>query len=136
MLRTYGRRTFDFGRRVAVMAILNRTPDSFYDRGANFGFGAAVAAGERALAEGADWLDVGGVKAGPGPEVTEAEELDRVVPLIEALRRTDAVLSVDTFGQAWPAGPWPPGPTWSTTPRACTTRWSPRRPPRPGPAWW
>jgi dihydropteroate synthase len=98
MLRTYGRRTFDFGRQVAVMAILNRTPDSFYDQGANFEFGAALAAGERALAEGADWLDVGGVKAGPGPEVTEAEELDRVVPLIEALRgRTDAVISVDTF---------------------------------------
>ena len=98
MLRTFGRRTFDFGRRVAVMAILNRTPDSFYDRGATYGFGAAVAAGERALAEGADWLDVGGVKAGPGPEVTEAEELDRVVPLVEALReRTDAVISVDTF---------------------------------------
>jgi dihydropteroate synthase len=90
MLRTYGR--------VAVMAIVNRTPDSFYDRGATFGFGAAVAAGERALAEGADWLDVGGVKAGPGDEVTEAEELDRVVPLVEALRdRTDAVISVDTF---------------------------------------
>ena len=98
MLRTYGRRTFDFGRRVAVMAILNRTPDSFYDRGVNFGFDAALAAAERALAEGADWLDVGGVKAGPGPEVTEAEELDRVVPLVEALRgRTDAVISVDTF---------------------------------------
>jgi dihydropteroate synthase len=98
MLRTYGRRTFDFGRRVAVMAILNRTPDSFYDRGANFGFEAALAAADRALAEGADWLDVGGVKAGPGPEVTEAEELDRVVPLVEALRgRTDAVVSVDTF---------------------------------------
>lgn len=98
MLRTYGRRTFDFGRRVAVMAILNRTPDSFYDQGANFGFEAALAAAERALAEGADWLDVGGVKAGPGPEVTEAEELDRVVPLVEALRgRTDAVISVDTF---------------------------------------
>jgi len=96
--RTYGRRTFDFGRRVAVMAILNRTPDSFYDRGANFGFEAALAAADRALAEGADWLDVGGVKAGPGPEVTEAEELDRVVPLVEALRgRTDAVISVDTF---------------------------------------
>ena len=45
MLRTYGRRTFDFGRQVAVMAILNRTPDSFYDRGANFGFAAALAAG-------------------------------------------------------------------------------------------
>ena len=98
MLRTYGRRTFDFGRRVAVMAILNRTPDSFYDRGATYGFGAAVAAGERALAEGADWLDVGGVKAGPGAPVDEAEELERVVPLVEALRgRTDAVISVDTF---------------------------------------
>jgi dihydropteroate synthase len=98
MLRSFGRRTFDFSRRVAVMAILNRTPDSFYDRGANFGFEAAVAAGERALAEGADWLDVGGVKAGPGAQVSEAEELDRVVPLVEALRgRTDAVISVDTF---------------------------------------
>jgi dihydropteroate synthase len=98
MLRTYGRRTFDFGRRVAVMAILNHPPDSFYDRGANFGLGAALAAGERALAEGTDWLDVGGVKAGPGPPVPEAEELERVVPLVEALReRTDAVISVDTF---------------------------------------
>ena len=98
MLRTYGRRTFDFARRTAVMAILNRTPDSFYDRGATYGFGAAVEAGDRALAEGADWLDVGGVKGGPGSPVTEAEELDRVVPLLEALRgRTDAVLSVDTY---------------------------------------
>jgi len=98
MLRTYGRRSFDFGRRVAVMAIVNNTPDSFYDRGANFGFDAALAAGERALAEGADWLDVGGVRAGPGPPVDEAEELERVVPLVEALRgRTEAVISVDTF---------------------------------------
>ncbi|HWC43715.1 MAG TPA: dihydropteroate synthase [Actinomycetota bacterium] len=98
MLRTYGRRTFDFARRTAVMAILNRTPDSFYDRGATFGFGAALAAGQRALAEGADWLDVGGVKGGPGPPVSEAEELERVVPLVEALReRTEAVLSVDTY---------------------------------------
>ena len=98
MLRTYGRRTFDFSRRTAVMAIVNRTPDSFYDRGATYGFTAAVEAGERALAEGADWLDVGGVKGGPGPAVSEAEELDRVVPLLEALRgRTDAVLSVDTY---------------------------------------
>jgi dihydropteroate synthase len=98
MRRTFGRRTFDFSRSAAVMAIINRTPDSFYDRGANFGLNAAIAAAERALAEGADWLDMGGVKAGPGPEVTEAEELDRVLPLVEALRgRTDAVLSVDTF---------------------------------------
>jgi dihydropteroate synthase len=98
MLRTFGRRTFDFGRQVAVMAIVNRTPDSFYDRGASFALDAAVATGERALAEGADWLDVGGVKAGPGAHVTEDEELDRVLPLVEALRaRTDAVISVDTF---------------------------------------
>jgi dihydropteroate synthase len=98
MLRTYGRRTFDFGRRAAVMAILNRTPDSFYDQGATFGFDAALAAAERALADGADWLDVGGVKAGPGPPVPEAEELDRVLPLVEAIReRSDAVVSVDTF---------------------------------------
>jgi dihydropteroate synthase len=98
MLRTFGRRTFDFGRQVAVMAVVNRTPDSFYDRGATFALDAAVAAGERALTEGADWLDVGGVKAGPGPHVTEAEELRRVLPVVEALRaRTDAVVSVDTF---------------------------------------
>ena len=101
MLRTFGRRTFDFARRVAVMAILNRTPDSFYDRGATFGFEAALAAADRALAEGADWLDVGGVKAGPGPPVSQAEELDRVVPLVEALReRSDAVISVDTLRPA------------------------------------
>jgi dihydropteroate synthase len=98
MQRTFGRRTFDFSGAAAVMAIINRTPDSFYDRGANFRLDAAVAAAERALAEGADWLDIGGVKAGPGPEVTETEELERVLPLVEALReRTDAVLSVDTF---------------------------------------
>jgi dihydropteroate synthase len=98
MRRNFGRRTFDFSREVAVMAIVNRTPDSFYDRGATFALDAALAAAERALAEGADWLDVGGVKAGPGPEVSEAEELDRVLPVVEALRpRTDAVISVDTF---------------------------------------
>lgn len=80
------------------MAIINRTPDSFYDQGATFTLDAALAAGERALADGADWLDVGGVKAGPGPEVSEAEELERVLPVVEALRaRTDAVISVDTF---------------------------------------
>jgi dihydropteroate synthase len=98
MRRTLGRRTFDFSREIAVMAIINRTPDSFFDRGATFALDSALAASDRALAEGADWLDVGGVKAGPGPEVSEVEELDRVLPLVEALRaRTDAVISVDTF---------------------------------------
>lgn len=98
MQRTFGRRTFDFSKEVAVMAIINRTPDSFYDRGAHFALDAALATAEQALTEGADWLDVGGVKAGPGPEVDETEELERVLPVVEALRpRTDAVISVDTF---------------------------------------
>jgi len=80
------------------MGILNRTPDSFYDRGATFGLDDLLARAEGLVAEGADLLDVGGVKAGPGPEVTEAEELDRVVPTIEALHaRLDVPVSVDTW---------------------------------------
>ena len=96
-LRLGGRR-YDLTRRCLVMGILNRTPDSFYDQGATFALDLTLRRAETLVAEGADVLDVGGVKAGPGPEVTEAEELDRVVPLVEALRgRTDAVISVDTF---------------------------------------
>jgi dihydropteroate synthase len=98
MQRTIGRRVFDFDRQVAVMAVLNRTPDSFYDQGATWALDKALDRADRALEAGADWLDVGGVKAGPGAEVTEAEELQRVLPLLEALReRSDAVVSVDTF---------------------------------------
>src|SRR6266511_2522456 len=98
MLRSIGRRVFDFDRQVAVMAVLNRTPDSFSDKGATWALDKALDHADRALEAGADWLDVGGVKAGPGAEVTEAEELRRVLPLLEALRdRTDAVVSVDTF---------------------------------------
>jgi dihydropteroate synthase len=98
MVRTIGRRTFDFDRQVAVAAVVNRTPDSFYDQGATWELDAAIGRADRALAAGADWLDVGGVKAGPGAPVTEAEELGRLLPMIEAVRgRTDAVISVDTF---------------------------------------
>jgi dihydropteroate synthase len=80
------------------MGILNRTPDSFYDRGATWSFDAFVRRADELVAHGADLLDVGGVKAGPGPEVGEAEELDRVIPAIEALRaRCDVPLSVDTW---------------------------------------
>ncbi len=83
------------------MGILNRTPDSFYDRGATWAFDAFLDRAERLVEEGADLLDVGGVKAGPGPEVSEDEELDRVVPAIEALRaRFDTPLSVDTWRAA------------------------------------
>lgn len=93
-----GGRRYDLATRALVMGVLNRTPDSFYDRGATFALDALLARAEQLVADGADLLDVGGVKAGPGPEVTEAEELDRVVPTLEALaRRFDVPLSVDTW---------------------------------------
>ncbi len=97
MLRL-GPKTFDISSRALVMGILNRTPDSFYDKGTYWDMDQFFGLAERLVADGADLLDVGGVKAGPGPEVTEAEELDRVVPAIEALHaRFDVPLSVDTW---------------------------------------
>ncbi|MGQ0825406.1 MAG: dihydropteroate synthase [Actinomycetota bacterium] len=93
-----GDSTVDIRARALVMGILNRTPDSFYDPGATWSFDAFLTRAEQLVAHGADLLDVGGVKAGPGPEVGEAEELDRVVPAIEALAaRFDVPLSVDTW---------------------------------------
>jgi dihydropteroate synthase len=82
-----------------VMAIVNRTPDSFYDQGATFTDTAALDRVERVLAEGADLIDVGGVKAGPGEVVDTAEELRRVVPFVAEVRRLfpEAVISVDTW---------------------------------------
>jgi dihydropteroate synthase len=93
-----GERSFDLRTRSLVMGILNRTTDSFYDKGAYWDFDAFLARAEQLVAEGADILDVGGVKAGPGPEVTADEELDRVVPAVEALHaRFDVPLSIDTW---------------------------------------
>lgn len=93
-----GDHRFDITHRAVVMGILNRTPDSFYDRGSYWDFDSFVRKAEQLVADGADFLDVGGVKAGPGTEVTEAEELDRVVPAVAALRaRFDLPLSVDTW---------------------------------------
>ena len=94
--RVIGGRTFDFARRVAVMAIVNRTPDSFHDRGRTYALEHAVAAVRAAAGAGADWIDIGGVPFAPGPEVSAAEELDRVLPVVEAARDL-AVVSVDTF---------------------------------------
>jgi len=96
-----GDRVHDVTDRALVMGILNRTPDSFFDAGETFALDALLRRAEQLVAEGADVLDVGGVKAGPGPEVTEAEELDRVVPALEALHtRFDTPLSVDTWRAA------------------------------------
>ena len=93
-----GSRRYDLDHQSLVMGILNRTPDSFYDRGEHWALDAFYRLAERLVAEGADLLDVGGVKAGPGPEVTAAEELDRVVGAIAGLaERFDVPLSVDTW---------------------------------------
>jgi dihydropteroate synthase len=83
----------------AIMGVINRTPDSFYDRGATDKFGAALDAVSRAIADGADIVDIGGVKAGPGEEVSPAAEIDRVAGLVAAVRERhpDAVISVDTW---------------------------------------
>lgn len=89
---------FDITHHAVVMGILNRTPDSFYDKGAYWNFDAFLAKAETLVNDGAHFLDVGGVKAGPGEEVGEAEELERVIPAIEALhQRFDIPLSVDTW---------------------------------------
>lgn len=93
-----GDRVVDLTTRMLVMGILNRTPDSFYDQGATFELDALVRRAEELAALGADILDIGGVKAGPGPEVSEAEELDRVVPSIAAVcARVDVAISVDSW---------------------------------------
>lgn len=96
-LRRIGRRAFDFDRQIAVMAVINRTPDSFYDRGATFALDAAVESARNAERLGADWVDIGGVPFGRGPAVSETEEIERVVPVVEAVAGAgDVVISVDT----------------------------------------
>ncbi|HVA74707.1 MAG TPA: dihydropteroate synthase [Acidimicrobiales bacterium] len=110
MLLELGDRKYDLTARSLVMGILNRTPDSFYDRGEYWDLDAFYRRADRLVADGADILDVGGVKAGPGPEVGEAEEMDRVTPAIAALHeRFDVPLSVDTWrasvaGEAYRSG--------------------------------
>jgi len=93
-----GSRQYDLATRSLVMGILNRTPDSFFDRGEFFALDATMRRAEQLVDEGADILDVGGVKAGPGPEVSEPEELERVIPAVAAVRaRFDVPISVDTW---------------------------------------
>ena len=93
-----GSRRYDLTRHCLVMGILNRTPDSFYDQGATFALDLTLRRAEALVADGADILDVGGVKAGPGPAVGEEEELDRMIPAVEALvQRFDVPVSADTW---------------------------------------
>lgn len=97
MLRLHGR---EFGPdERLVMAIVNRTPDSFYDGGRTFEDTEAMSAVDAAVTAGAEIVDVGGVKAGPGAEVGVEEELARTVDFVAAVRarHPDVVISVDTW---------------------------------------
>jgi dihydropteroate synthase len=84
---------------LVVMAIVNRTPDSFYDKGATFAQDAALRAVEAAVGEGAEIIDIGGVKAGPGTTVDPPEEMRRTIPTVEAVRKRfpDVAISIDTW---------------------------------------
>src|SRR5689334_2625521 len=100
-VRRIGACTFDFSRQVAVMAVVNRTPDSFFDQGRTYAFDRAVDACFEAVALGADWVDIGGAPFAPGEPVPVEEEIERVVPVVAALRAgSDVVISVDTFHAA------------------------------------
>ncbi len=82
-----------------VMAIVNRTPDSFYDKGISWAEDAALDRVHRVVAEGADIVDIGGIKAAPGAEIDSDEEKRRVVGFVERVRadHPDLVISVDTW---------------------------------------
>jgi dihydropteroate synthase len=93
-----GSREFGPGE-FAIMAIVNRTPDSFYDKGATFAFQTALDRVDEVVGQGADIVDIGGVKAAPGDEVTLAEEIERTVEFVAAVRAAhpDLIISVDTW---------------------------------------
>ncbi len=93
-----GKKSFGPQQRL-VMAIVNRTPDSFYDRGATWEEAAAMDRVHTVVSEGADIVDIGGVPAAPGAEVTIVEEIRRTVPFVAGVRAAypDLVISVDTW---------------------------------------
>jgi dihydropteroate synthase len=92
------RRSLPWGERTLVMGVLNVTPDSFSDGGRFFSFDQAIAQAERMISEGADIIDVGGESTRPGSEfVSQEEEMQRVIPVIERLAAKGSVpISIDT----------------------------------------
>ena len=82
-----------------LMGILNITPDSFSDGSLFFKMDAAIAQASKMIADGADWLDIGGESSGPdSTEITQDEELQRVIPLIKKIREVSEIwISVDTW---------------------------------------
>ncbi|WP_425468494.1 dihydropteroate synthase [Prauserella rugosa] len=107
---------------------MNRTPDSFYDRGATFQLDHAKRAIDQRIHDGADIIDIGGVKAGEaGDYVSTDEEIDRVIPTVEWARQQypDLIISVDTWRHEVGQVRAKPAPTFSTTPgQAQTQSWS------------
>src|SRR5262245_16765005 len=93
------RLTMSLGERTIVMGILNVTPDSFSDGGRYFDAEKAIARGKEIEQEGADIVDIGGESSRPGSEeVSEHEEMRRVLPVIEALARSVRIpISIDTY---------------------------------------
>jgi dihydropteroate synthase len=91
-------RSLPYGERTLVMGVLNVTPDSFSDGGQFFSLDRAVAHAEQMIAEGADIIDIGGESTRPGSAfVSEEEELQRVIPVIERLAaQTSVPISIDT----------------------------------------
>ena len=95
-----GNKIFDFDSNAYVMGILNITPDSFFDGGKHFGFNSAIAHAKNLAANGADILDIGGESTRPGAdEVSEAQEMERVLPVIEELMHEEykIPISIDTY---------------------------------------
>jgi dihydropteroate synthase len=93
-----GARTYDESARL-VMGIVNVTPDSFYDRGRAYALAPALEQVAQMVADGADIIDVGGVKAGLGPEVTPTQEIARIEALVGCVREKhpDVAISIDTW---------------------------------------
>lgn len=98
----WGRHRLQLGKRTCVMGILNVTPDSFSDGGSHFTTEQAVAHAEKLIGDGADILDVGGESTRPFSDaVSEAEEIRRVTPVIEAVaKRSSIPISIDTMKAA------------------------------------
>ena len=93
-----GDRVYGLSTRALIIGILNRTPDSFYDSGETYELNKLVDRAGVLVSEGADVLEVGGVKAGIGDDVSVDEELDRVIPAVgELAKRFDVPVGVDTW---------------------------------------
>ncbi|HEU4435835.1 MAG TPA: dihydropteroate synthase, partial [candidate division Zixibacteria bacterium] len=93
-------KTYPLGKKTHLMAVLNTTPDSFFDGGRFFDLDAAYRRAVKVAEQGADFLDIGGLSTRPGSEpVEEAEELRRTVPLIEKLVKANypIPISIDTY---------------------------------------